>query len=370
MPGNSALISALSDPLHDWASSHPLALFPALPPWQVSAPSQQTVDPHGTLPLEPLHSLGPAADDAYTLGPSAISELDKILHRFVAAAFPPAVAAEYARRYGSLSEDAAAKEGRGSWDENKAIWQVDKDSSKVDSREVGSWKANGDGWQWELVDDAYVFSGLELGRGGKGVVSSGVKANDSGKRSNGFRRLSLTQFCKRYGISSRAASWYVSHQPFIPYTAVSRRSDLANSHCASAYSPGQLADIQRSDYLRYLLLAALGGIYSDTDTTLLKPPSRWTSDADLFNGGRGWLSDDQLAGLVRAENMSEGEEKDAAVKEVLGEVRAVVGVEADVGDREDWADWWPRPVSPPIRGWEHADVIEEILAIDQAASQA
>lgn len=114
--------------------------------------------------------------------------------------------------------------------------------------------------------------------------------------------------------------------------------------------------MQRSDYLRYLLLAALGGIYSDTDTTLLKPPSRWISDADLFNGGRGWLSDDQLAGLVRAENMPEGEEKAAAVKEVLGEVRAVVGIEADVGDREDWADWWPRPVSPPIRGWEHAEV--------------
>jgi hypothetical protein len=49
--------------------------------------------------------------------------------------------------------------------------------------------------------------------------------------------------------------------------------------------------------------------------------------------------------LVDAENLPEGRERDEAVKSVLGSVRAVVGIEADVGDRADWADWWPRPVS-------------------------
>ena len=29
---------------------------------------------------------------------------------------------------------------------------------------------------------------------------------------------------------------------------------------------------------------------------------------------------------------------------VLGTPSVVVGVEADVGGREDWHDWWPRPV--------------------------
>lgn len=24
----------------------------------------------------------------------------------------------------------------------------------------------------------------------------------------------------------------------------------------------------------------------------------------------------------------------------------VVGIEADVGERDDWNEWWPRPVSP------------------------
>lgn len=39
------------------------------------------------------------------------------------------------------------------------------------------------------------------------------------------------------------------------------------------------------------------------------------------------------------------EERDREVDRVLGRARAVVGIEADVGDREDWAEWWPRPVS-------------------------
>jgi hypothetical protein len=24
----------------------------------------------------------------------------------------------------------------------------------------------------------------------------------------------------------------------------------------------------------------------------------------------------------------------------------IVGIEADVGERDDWNEWWPRPVSP------------------------
>lgn len=93
---------------------------------------------------------------------------------------------------------------------------------------------------------------------------------------------------------------------------------------------------QHSDMLRYLLLALEGGIYSDTDTQVLKEPHRWGGGARLFRDGEGWMSDDQKMRILN------GEDQDL----VLGKPSLVVGIEADVGDRTDWAEWWPRPVSP------------------------
>jgi len=49
------------------------------------------------------------------------------------------------------------------------------------------------------------------------------------------------------------------------------------------------------------------------------------------------------------------------VDDVLGRPSVVVGVEADVGDREDWYDWWPRPVSAGrlrIRRYGQGHVVE------------
>ncbi|KZT51458.1 glycosyltransferase family 32 protein, partial [Calocera cornea HHB12733] len=63
--------------------------------------------------------------------------------------------------------------------------------------------------------------------------------------------------------------------------------------------------VLRSDMLRYLVLLLEGGVYSDTDTVCLKPISRW---------GR------------------------------FAEVGVIIGVEADVGTRPDWHQWWPRPL--------------------------
>lgn len=39
-----------------------------------------------------------------------------------------------------------------------------------------------------------------------------------------------------------------------------------------------------------------------------------------------------------------GEDEEEVKDEIMGGVRVVVGIEADVGAREDWADWYPRPV--------------------------
>ena len=104
-------------------------------------------------------------------------------------------------------------------------------------------------------------------------------------------------------------------------------------HFNSIYTVGE-ADRQRSDTLRYLLLLVHGGIYSDTDTRLRKAPSRWGQGATLWADGKGLPKD--ARGRIEA-----GE----AWEEVLGPPSIVVGIEADVGERDDWNDWWPRPVS-------------------------
>lgn len=93
--------------------------------------------------------------------------------------------------------------------------------------------------------------------------------------------------------------------------------------------------ILRSDMFRYLVLLLRGGIYSDTDTTLLRPPSMWGGNAQLWNDGEGWMAHHER------ERIAAGEK----AVDVLGQPSVIVGIEADVGDRHDWHDWWPRPVS-------------------------
>ena len=96
--------------------------------------------------------------------------------------------------------------------------------------------------------------------------------------------------------------------------------------------------MQRSDALRYILLLLEGGIYSDTDTAPLKGPSSWGQGSKLWRDGDGWLGDEQKDLIQRGRS----------VEDVLGKPSVIVGVEADVGTREDWFDWWPRPVSPNL----------------------
>jgi len=82
------------------------------------------------------------------------------------------------------------------------------------------------------------------------------------------------------------------------------------------------------------MLLVEGGIYSDTDTQLLQPPSKWGQGATLWANGKG-LSKQERARIAAGEDW----------EDVLGPPYNVVGVEADVGKREDWHDWWARPVS-------------------------
>ncbi|OBA20286.1 membrane-bound alpha-1,6 mannosyltransferase initiation-specific [Metschnikowia bicuspidata var. bicuspidata NRRL YB-4993] len=70
--------------------------------------------------------------------------------------------------------------------------------------------------------------------------------------------------------------------------------------------------ILKADFFRYLVLYACGGVYSDIDTTALKPVDVWVS------GNRTLYGRPNNAGLV-------------------------VGIEADP-DRPDWADWYARRI--------------------------
>jgi alpha 1,6-mannosyltransferase len=67
----------------------------------------------------------------------------------------------------------------------------------------------------------------------------------------------------------------------------------------------------------------------------LKSPSSFGHGAKLWRDGAGWLDDASL------QQIADGDAVDA----ILGKPSVVVGIEADVGNREDWFDWWPRPVS-------------------------
>ncbi|KAF8343767.1 uncharacterized protein EI90DRAFT_3027053 [Cantharellus anzutake] len=67
--------------------------------------------------------------------------------------------------------------------------------------------------------------------------------------------------------------------------------------------------------LRYLLVLVEGGIYSDTDTRMLKTIDHWGQGSMDFQGTHS-----------------------------TGPPSVIVGIEADVGGREDWHNWWARPV--------------------------
>ncbi|KAJ7233172.1 nucleotide-diphospho-sugar transferase [Mycena rebaudengoi] len=69
--------------------------------------------------------------------------------------------------------------------------------------------------------------------------------------------------------------------------------------------------VLKADFFRYLILLARGGVYSDIDTTALKPVREWLSRASI--------SDNSTIGLV-------------------------VGVEADAGSLGNWRNLFPRRI--------------------------
>ncbi|WWD20536.1 hypothetical protein CI109_105012 [Kwoniella shandongensis] len=275
----------------EWAQIQPQ-------PWGHSLSSSRLLNGLRTWPSNPpydeetpaLSSLGHFADNIYNVGPLTMVEYKEQLEEFVRNAFPEKVADQLKE---GLNRYLNGDEGRGNrrWDEKKIIWQTDKDKSRQDNEEVKSWrdgKARDEGWKWDLMTDA------------------------------------------------EADKW--------------AKKKLAGSKMFEVWE-NLPSGILRSDTLRYLLLLLEGGIYTDTDTDLLKPPSQWGQGARLFRNGAGWVTDEQR------ERLDKGEDVD----KVLGKPSVVVGVEADVGDREDWFDWWPRPMQ--IVQWTMASAPDHPIAL-------
>ncbi|WWC65436.1 uncharacterized protein I303_108054 [Kwoniella dejecticola CBS 10117] len=237
-----------------------------------------------------LSVLGTFADNIYLLGPLEKRDYFYQMREFANEVFPKGIAEglvggligyighpdqpDFDAAYAYAEQPGGAGGGRQSWDSTKHIWQTDKDTKKKGSQEVGSWKdgkAFDEGWEWDLLTDS-----------------------DADKYVN--RRLAGSRFKEIW-------------------------DNLPSG-------------ILRSDTLRYLLVLLEGGIYTDTDTTLLKSPSEWGNNPKLFKGGQGWLTEDQLERISNGEN----------IDDIIGRPSVIVGLEADVGDREDWFDWWPRPL--------------------------
>jgi hypothetical protein len=107
----------------------------------------------------------------YKVGPLTLPDYAHQLLEFVDVAFPLHLATTLrndVEAYLRNSLDEVALEGRRAerWDGVKRIWQTDKDESMSDDRNVKSWREGGavnDGWEWELVSDAYVNCSLDSG---------------------------------------------------------------------------------------------------------------------------------------------------------------------------------------------------------------
>lgn len=96
--------------------------------------------------------------------------------------------------------------------------------------------------------------------------------------------------------------------------------------------------------MRYLLVALYGGIYSDMDTVLHRPPSHWGRDAELWRGGKGWMEDDDIASL-KAEWSSQSYSWNDEVIRLIGKPEVVVAIEYSVEMDQVWDHGYPSPVS-------------------------
>lgn len=100
------------------------------------------------------------------------------------------------------------------------------------------------------------------------------------------------------------------------------------------------ATILRADFLRYLLLYARGGIYSDMDTIPLKSFKEWPSlDREKFDE----LKQENSPIPYKNYNPKQAQLHASGGDSSYNEPGFVIGIEADP-DRSDWNDWYARRI--------------------------
>ncbi|ORY35864.1 hypothetical protein BCR39DRAFT_563283 [Naematelia encephala] len=281
------------DPLGKWGLDLRADRFlGGITPWPPNPPIDQD--------SPALSSLGHFADNVYKIGHTDFESYRSAMLEFAQIAFPNKIKDQLIDGLDKyLGTEPGWQGGQGKkiqtedWDKNKRVWQTDKDTKQTDTKEVATWRdgeAKREGWEWELMTDKKADSWVD----------------------KILRHERIEQM------------WH-------------------------AFPTG----ILRSDALRYLLLLLEGGIYSDTDTRLLKRPSTWGHGATLWRNGDGWLDEQSRNRIIDG-----AEDVDA----VLGRPSVVVGIEADVGGREDWFDWWPRPIQ--IVQWTMASAPYHPIALN------
>jgi len=126
--------------------------------------------------------------------------------------------------------------------------------------------------------------------------------------------------------------------------------------------------ILKADYWRYIIVALLGGVYSDIDTTLLKPINQWGANADIWIPSQG----SPVHPLVQKnlEAMDAADKQSTSPSDFLTPPSFVLGLEADVAHVDDWSKYFARKLQ--ISQWTFAaspghpillDAIQRIIEV-------
>ncbi|GAA5893422.1 hypothetical protein JCM5296_004871 [Sporobolomyces johnsonii] len=116
--------------------------------------------------------------------------------------------------------------------------------------------------------------------------------------------------------------------------STSTASPTASRGVVAAWDRLSTPAVLRSDFWRYLVLAVEGGVYADTDVECMKPVERWGMDLS-------W---------------------DGQAPEDYEPPSLIVGIEADVGNRKDWHQFWPRPLQ--VSQWTMASARGHPVLLD------
>jgi hypothetical protein len=132
--------------IYKWGlSSNSSELLDGLKPWPTQAKYSEKD--------EPLSPLGKAADEVYNMGYQEPAEMAAQLEAFISNAFPEAMQRNLKLGIAKYLTGAGSRE---SWDEEKFIWQTDKNREREETLEVSSWKKGAaleEGWIWQMIDE-------------------------------------------------------------------------------------------------------------------------------------------------------------------------------------------------------------------------